>query len=101
MRQVAVELEVHTRRAQLLFQWVDRRNREELILRGPVAEQRCLDLRGVDELQRRVAVPDHARIGFRHQAHRQQRQRTAHAKPGDAHLGRAPFEILHCATHVL
>src|SRR5258706_9675705 len=82
---VAVELELHVRRAQLLLQLVDAADRERLVLGAPVAEQRHLDLRGVDVFERRVVVPDDAPVPFRPAYPRKDGERAAPAEAGDAH----------------
>src|SRR5258708_32496080 len=99
---VAVELELHVRRAKLLLQLVDAADRERLVLGAPVTEQRHLDLRGVDVLERRVALPDDARGPFRPLDRCKNGERAAPAKAGRAALrAAAPLQVQHPAPRAL
>src|SRR5580692_5399143 len=60
--EVAVEVERHAGFAQLVLQRIDGGDGEELVLRGPMRQQRRLDLGRIDVFERRAAVPDHAGV---------------------------------------
>ena len=96
-----MELELDVRRAQFFLQLVDLADGEGLVLGRPVAQERRLDLRGVDVLERRVAVPDDARVHLGHVDRREHRERAAHAEAGDADLGAAFLQILDGAADIL
>src|SRR5580704_15195777 len=86
MGQVAMEIEGHAGRAQLVLQRVDGGDRKKLVLRGPMRLQRCLDFGGIDIFQRRAAVPDYCRVYLRGHAYAEQRQGAPHAKASHADL---------------
>src|SRR3984957_1188122 len=89
MCQVAMEIEGHAGRAQLVLQRVDGGDRKKLILRGPMRLQRRLDLGRVDVFKRRAAVPDNGRVYLRGHAYAEQRQGAPHAKASHADLDAA------------
>ncbi len=67
-----------------------------------MTHQRSFDPRGVDVLERRIPVPRHEGVGFRHIAGGQECEGAAHAEPGDADLGASGrLQILHCTADVL
>ena len=99
---VAVEFELHTGLAQLRLQLVHAVDGKEPVACAPVAEQRRLDLGGVDILERRIAVPHDGGVVLGDVHRREQRERTAHAESGHAHLRAArTLEVLHGAADVL
>jgi len=98
---IAVELEPHVRRPQLLFEKVDGRDRERHVLDRVVAEERRLDLRRIDVFERRKAVPDDGRVGLGDVDSGKERQRPAETKAGDADLPTLPLQVLDTAAHVL
>src|SRR5579859_3551076 len=59
VRKIAMELDVDVGRTELGLQCIDRFSREEFVLRRPVTENRNLDFRCVDVLERGAAVPHH------------------------------------------
>src|SRR3954468_2392462 len=101
LRVVAMELVLHVRRLELLLELIHARDGERLIVQRPVAEQRRLDLRGVDVLERRIAVPDDFGVGLGNVHRRKHGERTAHAEAGDADLWAVLLQVLHGAADVL
>ena len=83
--QVAVELIVHARSAQLFFQTIHCFDFEELVLGGPVAHEGRFDLAGVDVVQRGAAVPGDGGVQLGRRSCKQ-RERAAHAVARDADL---------------
>src|SRR5580692_11266284 len=78
MGQVAMEIEGHAGRAQLVLQRVDGGDRKKLILRGPMPLQRRFDFGRVDVFKRRAAVPNNGRVYLRGHACAEQRQCAPH-----------------------
>src|SRR3984957_4508895 len=73
MCQVAMEIEGHAGRAQLVLQRVNGGDRKKLVLRGPMRLQRRLDLGRVDVFKRRAAGPDNGGGYFPGPANAQER----------------------------
>src|SRR5438105_4224387 len=100
-RLVPVERVRDARGFQLRLELVDVLDLEEAVVDGEVAHQRRFDLRRIDVVERREAVPRDRGVRFRHEAGRENRQRTAHAVAGDADLRARLLQILHGAADVL
>src|SRR6267142_2779556 len=100
-RVVAMEGVLGARGFQLLFELIDLLDLEEAVVNGEVAHQGGLDLRCVDEFERREPVQRDRGVDLGHEDRREYRKGAAHAVAVDADLRARLFEILHRTANVL